>query len=33
MVVASPWPVRTFVSGGRLRRRSRMEVMIVGKWE
>ncbi len=33
MVVSSPWPVRTFVSGGSVSRRSRIESMIVGKWE
>src|SRR5690606_3368024 len=33
MVVLSPWPVRTSVSGGRVSSRSRIESMIVGKWE
>ena len=31
LVVPSPWPVRTSVSGGSASSRSRIEVMIVGK--
>ena len=33
MVVGSPWPVRTTVSGGRVSSRSRIDSTIVGKCE